>query len=136
MTDHLAVHYLSNIYDETYDLLLETRHYMRSRGMREWQERELKDRVHLTQNALQLTSWLGFMMSWLLTQKAMQSGEITRKQAALPENRLPGGMHFEEYMAGIGELPHDMQQLMWRSQKLYKRMSRLDAMFGQLAAAD
>jgi len=68
------------------------------------------------------------MSTWLLTQKAVETGEIKSAGGRRPERRL--GHANDSDPAVVGQLPESAQRLINASTDLYSRIQRLDE--GQL----
>ena len=80
--------------------------------------------------ALRVTSRLTQIMAWVLVQKAVQSGEISREQAREPQYRLSGQeVCADGELAFEGRLLPKLSELLDESLSLYVRISRLDAMY-------
>lgn len=78
--------------------------------------------------AMRLTSRVTQMMAWLLVQKAVHAGELSRAQAALSENRLGGhAVCLEQCQVANLRLPEALEHLLARSHGMYQRIARLDA---------
>ena len=80
--------------------------------------------------ALRVTSRLTQIMAWVLVQKAVQKGEITRDQARQPKYRLSGQEVCEGGdLAFEGKLLPRLSELLDESLRLYERIARLDALY-------
>jgi regulator of CtrA degradation len=73
-------------------------------------------------------------MAWLLVQKAVHAGEITRIEAAEPKHRL-AGKEICEVTGCIDMIPLQpgLMQLLERSHRLYQRVARLDSMLDRVS---
>ena len=81
--------------------------------------------------AMRLTSRLTQVMAWLLVQKAVHAGEMTRAEAKAPEFRLDGKSVCEETQLPVeGNLQPRLAELLESSHNLYRRVARLDALQG------
>jgi len=69
------------------------------------------------------------IVAWLLTQRAVETGEIRSADGRRPERRL--GNASESDVAVVSQLPPAAQRLVNASSDLYARIARLDE--GQLA---
>src|SRR3546814_16360656 len=68
-------------------------------------------------------------MAWLLVQKAVHAGEMTREDARAPEFRLAGKSVCAEAAPPVeGTLQPRLAELLERSLSLYLRVARLDAL--------
>ena len=80
--------------------------------------------------ALRVTSRLTQIMAWVLVQKAVQSGELSREQARLPQYRLSGqDVCADQEPAFKGRILPRLSELLQESLNLYVRIARLDAMY-------
>ena len=84
------VTFLNKTYDEAVALLVETRNYLAYGGVKERGDLDPVDGLHFSLETLRLTAILTELMAWLLVQKAVFAGEITRKAAAHAPDRLAG----------------------------------------------
>ena len=80
--------------------------------------------------ALRVTSRLTQIMAWVLVQKAVQTGELSRDQARLPQYRLSGQeVCADRELAFEGKILPRLSELLDDSLDLYVRIARLDAMY-------
>lgn len=116
-------------YDETFDMIVEARNYMRHMLPRERRNGDNGDvGLRFSCEALRVTSRLTQVMAWLMMQRAVHDGEMTLEEALCERNRLSG----QDVCLG-GEdhpplMPPGLCSLLQRSQKLYERVSRLERM--------
>ena len=119
---------LLGMYEEAKDLLRETLEYFGGPG--DPKEMGLEPEVNLAYiwEAKQLTTQLMNVMAWLLTQRAVQEGEITPEEALSADNRLgdplPALPVSEQHG---GDLPDVFRGLRRRCENLYERMSKIDS---------
>ena len=76
---------------------------------------------------MRLTTWLMQIASWLLLQRAANSGEMTRDQVASEKSKVrldTASAHSEA--AGWSELPDDFLDLVNRSLRLQSLVRRMD----------
>ena len=64
------------------------------------------------------------IVAWLLTQRAIESGEIPNRDGRRPERRL--GHAQDSDKAVVAQLPESAQKLINSSADLYARVKRLD----------
>jgi regulator of CtrA degradation len=64
------------------------------------------------------------IVAWLLTQRAIESGEIPNRDGRRPERRL--GQAQDSDQAVVSQLPESAQRLINSSADLYARVKRLD----------
>lgn len=85
---------------------------------------------------MRLTARITQTMAWLLVQKAVHAGEMTREQATAPVHRL-GGKKVCAVADPVASdyLPPRLAELLLASHALYSRVERLDAMLGADDAA-
>ena len=116
-------------YDETFEMIVEARNYMRHMLPRERRNGDNGDvGLRFSCEALRVTSRLTQVMAWLMMQRAVLDGEMTQEEALCERNRLSG----QDVCLG-GEdhpplMPPGLCSLLQRSQKLYERVSRLERM--------
>jgi regulator of CtrA degradation len=112
------------LYTEAMLLADETRSYFDRHGR---EERDLLDpilRVGFSCESLKVTTRLMHVIAWLLTQRAVEAGELTAVQARKPSRRL--GEAPESDAAVVARLPASAVALIGASQDLYARVARLD----------
>jgi regulator of CtrA degradation len=122
-----AVPFFGRTYDETMELLLSARHYVASIQPGEFSQIEPGERLNLNCEALRLTTRLAQVMAWLLAQKAVAAGEITRAQAQSDAYRL--GAHtlcLADTDARVAANSKKLGALMSQSRLLFERVARLD----------
>ena len=83
------------------------------------------DRVGFACESLKVTTRLMHVIAWLLTQRAVAAGELTRDQAVEAERRLGPALPSDERL--IPRLPEAAVELIRASQELYDRVARLDS---------
>jgi regulator of CtrA degradation len=81
-------------------------------------------RVNFACESLKVTTRIMHIVAWLLTQRAIESGEIALREGRRPERRL--GHAQESDPAVVGRLPEAAQRLVSASTDLYARVKRLD----------
>lgn len=128
-----TVAFFDSTFDEALSLTREARDYLTHREPAERKELTPKDRMAVSCETMRLTSRLTQIMAWLLVQKAVHAGEMTRAEATAPEFRLAGKEVCEETMPPVegATLQPRLVELLDRSHKLYERVARLDAMQDQ-----
>ena len=114
-------------FDEGMSLVEETARYLDGRGRDEARDLPRKAALLYAGESIRVTTRLMQAASWLLIQRAVQDGDMRAEDAAGERYRLGskeiclGGR--EE---GIAELPKTLQDLLTRSDNLYRRIERLD----------
>jgi regulator of CtrA degradation len=82
------------------------------------------DRVAFSCESLKVTTRLMHIIAWLLTQRAVAAGELTRAQAGESDRRLGTAPKTEEAL--LPRLPEPAAELIRASEELYERVDRLD----------
>lgn len=111
-------------YTEAMLLADEARSYFDDAGRH---DRELLDpfvRVSFACESLKVTTRIMHIVAWLLTQRAIETGEIAYRDGRRPERRL--GHAQESDPAAIERLPEAARRLVNASSDLYSRVKRLD----------
>jgi regulator of CtrA degradation len=115
---------IESLYTEAMLLADEARTYFDDAGR---DERGLLDpfvRVGFACESLKVTTRIMHIVAWLLTQRAVESGEIQPGSARRPERRL--GHAGESDAELVEQLPATARRLVTASQDLYARVKRLD----------
>jgi regulator of CtrA degradation len=82
------------------------------------------DRVAFSCESLKVTTRLMHVIAWLLSQRALAAGEISRGEAAKPERRLGAAQASDSGL--MPKLPEQGADLIRASEELYERVRRLD----------
>ena len=88
LCDSLA--FLNANYDEALDLAEQTRDWLVGQDRSRGPDLPPLERMAISCATLKVTSRLTQVIAWLLVQRAVQAGEMTREQAAQAEHRLSG----------------------------------------------
>ena len=120
---------IDSLYTEAMLLADEARAYFDEAGRGERDTLEPFARVGFACESLKVTTRIMHIVAWLLTQRAVETGEIGARDGRRPERRL--GHANDSDAAVIAQLPPAAQRLVTSSADLYSRVSRLDQ--GQLA---
>src|SRR5438309_4548364 len=115
---------IDSLYTESMLLADEARSYFDEAGREERQTLEPFARVGFACESLKVTTRIMHIVAWLLTQRAIESGEIPGSDARRPERRL--GHAQETDPAVVAALPPSAQRLINSSADLYARVKRLD----------
>ena len=120
--------FFTRTYDEALALVKEARSYLAGPGQAAVQSLSSDVSFGYAAESLRLTTRLTESMSWLMFQRALQEGEITAEEAQETECHL---QHLDvclpEAPACDPELlPDGLQSLLDRSERLYRRVVRLD----------
>ena len=119
---------IDSLYTEAMLLADEARAYFDEAGRDERDLLEPFVRVGFACESLKVTTRIMHIVAWLLTQRAVESGEIRSADGRRPERRL--GNASESDAAVVSQLPPAAQRLVNASSDLYARIARLDE--GQL----
>jgi len=119
---------IDSLYTEAMLLADEARAYFDETGREDRQSLEPFIRVGFACESLKVTTRIMHIVAWLLTQKAVESGEIKSADGRRPERRL--GHANDSDQAVVGQMPEAAQRLINASSDLYSRIKRLDE--GQL----
>jgi regulator of CtrA degradation len=91
------------------------------------------DRVAFSCESLKVTTRLMHVIAWLLTQRAVSAGELSRAQAGESERRLGAAAASDPVL--LPRLPEAAVELISSSEELYDRVARLDqGRFGEMPA--
>ncbi|MBT6911074.1 MAG: DUF1465 family protein [Rhodospirillaceae bacterium] len=121
--------FFGRTFDEALALTREARDYLRDYGEEESRELSIDIAANFSVEIMRLTARLTNMMAWLLVQRAVHQGELTREEVREDDWRLGGA----EICLADGEidpeqLPPYLGDLLRRSERLYSRIARLDGM--------
>lgn len=124
-----ATTFFSKSYDEALALVEEARDYVRDGVAAESRFLPPDLRILLSCETLRLTTRLTEVMAWLFAQRAHHEGELTADQVADDGRRL-GTQELCLASPGVplDYLPPRLASLMERSERLYRRVQRLDEM--------
>jgi len=120
---------IDSLYVEAMLLADEARSYFDRDGRADRLALEPMARVGFSCESLKVTTRLMHVIAWLLTQRAVEAGELSRAQARVPARRL--GEATESDPAVVENLPAGALSLVRASQELYARVRRLDEGSGQ-----
>lgn len=115
---------IESLYTEAMLLADEARAYFDDAGRQERSTLGSFVRVGFACESLKVTTRIMHIVAWLLTQRAVESGEIQPGSARRPERRL--GHAGESDPAVVAQLPPAAQRLVNASVDLYARVKRLD----------
>lgn len=115
---------IDSLYTEAMLLADEARSYFDDAGREDRALLEPFARVGFACESLKVTTRIMHIVAWLLTQRAIESGEIPNRDGRRPERRL--GHAQESDPAVIAQLPESAQRLIGSSADLYARVKRLD----------
>jgi regulator of CtrA degradation len=115
---------VDSFYTEAMLLADEARGYFDDAGREERCTLDPFVRVNFACESLKVTTRSMHIVAWLLTQRAIESGEIPFREGRRPERRL--GHAQESDAAVVARLPEAAQRLVSASSDLYARVKRLD----------
>ena len=115
---------VESLYTEAMLLADEARTYFDSQGRVERDGLDPFVRVGFACESLKVTTRLMHIIAWLLTQRAVETGELSPVAGQRPERRL--GHAGESDPAVVEQLPTAARTLVASSIDLYQRVKRLD----------
>lgn len=115
---------IDSLYTEAMLLADEARSYFDDAGRDERAMLEPFARVGFACESLKVTTRIMHIVAWLLTQRAIESGEIPTIRGRRPERKL--GNAQESDPAVVTQLPESAQRLIAASSDLYARIKRID----------
>jgi regulator of CtrA degradation len=115
---------IDSLYTEAMVLADEARAYFDLAGRDEQKELEPFARVGFACESLKVTTRIMHIVAWLLTQRAIETGEINRPDGRRPERRL--GRAGDSDTVVVDQLPEAARILIATSSDLYARVKRLD----------
>ena len=119
---------IDSLYTEAMLLADEARAYFNEAGRDDRQSLEPFARVGFACESLKVTTRIMHIVAWLLTQKAVETGEIISADGRRPERRLGHANDSDPLV--VSQLPEAASRLIGASADLYSRVKRLDE--GQL----
>ena len=120
----LAPRLIDSLYVEAMVLADEARSYFDRHGRDDRLMLDPVVRVGFSCESLKLTTRLMHVIAWLLTQRAVEVGELTAEQARRPARRLGEAPQSDPEI--LAQLPPDAAHLVESSRELYARVERLD----------
>ncbi|WP_037553074.1 DUF1465 family protein [Sphingomonas sp. URHD0057] len=115
---------IDSLYTEAMLLADEARSYFDDAGRDERSTLEPFARVGFACESLKVTTRIMHIVAWLLTQRAIESGEIASREGRRPERRLGNAQDSDP--AVIDQLPEAARRLINASAELYARVRRID----------
>ena len=115
---------IDSLYTEAMLLADEARSYFDDAGRDERATLEPFARVGFACESLKVTTRIMHIVAWLLTQRAIESGEIPNRDGRRAERRL--GHAQDSDPAVVAQLPPAAKKLISASADLYARVKRLD----------
>jgi regulator of CtrA degradation len=125
-----TVTYFDSTFDEALALTTEARDYLAYQEKADLSELGPVARMSASCESMRITARMTQVIAWLLVQKAVHAGDLTREEAIQPKYRLSGQEICDDVKPLAGEpLPDRLAELLLRSHQMYQRIARLDAMF-------
>ena len=115
---------IDSLYTEAMLLADEARSYFDDAGRDERSMLEPAARVGFACESLKVTTRIMHIVAWLLTQRAIESGEIPLRDGRRPERRLGNAQDSDPLV--VDQLPQSARQLIQASAELYARVKRID----------
>ena len=115
---------LDSFYTEAMLLADEARSYFDDSGRDDRGALDPFVRVSFACESLKVTTRIMHIVAWLLTQRAIESGEIAYREGRRPERRLGHAQDSDPDV--VARLPDAAQRLVSSSADLYARVKRLD----------
>ncbi|MET0307497.1 MAG: DUF1465 family protein [Sphingomonas sp.] len=116
---------VDSLYVEAMLLADEARAYFDEIGRNERDQLEALNRVAFSCESLKVTTRLMHVIAWLLTQRAVDAGELEPTDALSPSRRL--GTAPETDSALLLQMPLQAASIIQTSIELYRRVARLDS---------
>jgi len=115
---------IDSLYTESMLLADEARSYFDDGGREDRLALEPFVRVTFACESLKVTTRIMHIVAWLLTQRAVETGEIPGHDGRRPERRL--GHAQESDPEVVAQMPPEAQRLIAASSELYARIKRID----------
>jgi regulator of CtrA degradation len=115
---------INSFYTEAMLLADEARSYFDEAGRLDRNTLDPMARVGFACESLKVTTRIMHIVAWLLTQRAVESGELTAVGGRRPERRLGHAQDSDPDV--IAKLPESARKLIGSSIDLYARIKRLD----------
>jgi regulator of CtrA degradation len=115
---------IDSLYTEAMLLADEARSYFDDAGRDDRVALEPFVRVSFACESLKVTTRIMHIVAWLLTQRAVETGEIPTREGRRPERRL--GHAAESDPKVVAKMPEAARRLIETSSELYARIKRID----------
>ena len=129
---HITSRLIDSLYTEAMLLADEARSYFDDCGRADRATLEPFARVGFACESLKVTTRIMHIVAWLLTQRAIESGEIATAEGRRPERRLGNAQASDP--AVIEQMPAEARRLINGSIDLYARVSRIDEGHSEIEA--
>ncbi|MFZ5747291.1 MAG: DUF1465 family protein [Pseudomonadota bacterium] len=124
---------VDSLYVEAMLLADEARAYFDQAGRADRDTMTAIERVSFSCESLKVTTRLMHIIAWLLTQRAVDAGELTPEDARKPSRRL--GDAPETDLATLDAMPVPAAAIVSGSIELHRRVRRLDASLDEMAVS-
>ena len=125
-----TVTYFDSTFEEALALTREARDYLSYQEKADLSELSPVGRMAASCESMRMTARMTQVVAWLLVQKAVHAGDLTREEATQPKYRLAGQEICDNVEPlAVEPLPDRLAALLARSHQMYRRIARLDAMF-------
>ena len=115
------------LYNQGMSLVEEAAEYLDGDGRAEAKRLTRAGAALYAAESMRLTTRLMQLASWLLLQRAANSGEMTREQVAAEKSKVRLDTHSpQEQAQGCSDLPEKFQSLVVRSMRLQDLVRRMD----------
>jgi regulator of CtrA degradation len=114
------------LFREGMSLIEETAAYLDGPGRQDSRELGRAIALAYATESMRLTTRLMQLASWLLLQRAVNEGELTKEQARLDKGKMKIGGLAGEGVRAVTDLPEALQVLIERSLRLQERVVHLD----------
>src|SRR4051812_40568957 len=115
---------VDTLYVDAMVLADEARGYFDEGGRADREALDPMARVSFSCESLKVTTRLMHVIAWLLTQRAVEAGELSPLQARKPARRLGEAPESDDFV--VARLPDSAVALIQASRDLYVRVKRLD----------
>ncbi len=115
---------IDSLYTEAMLLADEARSYFDDAGRAEREALDPLIRVGFSCESLKVTTRLMHVIAWLMTQRAVDLGELSRRDLLDPSRRLGHAPVFDADL--VSALPRTAQGMIAASADLHRRVARLD----------
>nr|WP_156363798.1 DUF1465 family protein [Sphingomonas sp. Leaf357] len=124
---------IDTLYVDAMVLADEARSYFDEAGRVEREALDPMARVSFSCESLKVTTRLMHVIAWLLTQRAVEAGELRAADALDPSRRLGPAPVSEP--GAVASMPPQARALIAASAELYRRVARLDDSQAEIVAA-
>lgn len=118
--------FFARLYEEALALVRESRDYIAQRGRDDSRALPPAGGLAYSVETMRLTTRMTHIMAWLLMQRAMSEGEYEETPPEVDAMRLGGADICLGEPVVEAELPEPLADLMRRSERMFRRIQRLD----------